>query len=232
MRETGTSPPAAARRPPAPREGAARSAAQRRTPATVPPAAVVPAREQRSPARITMLIVGGVIVGVAVLVFALTSLGGGSSGGHGSSGALTKSTGATTRKTHTTRASSTTHGETSAPAASPAETHVVVLNGTSTPELAHKLSANLQQSGYSQSQPLAGTPPGSHSATVVEYASGHRADATHVAQALEVTRISPMEGAVSSLAGSATVVVIAGLDKATPAVSGGGEAAAPTGATP
>ncbi len=178
-----------------------------------------------------MLIVGGVIVGVAVLVIALTSLGGGSSG-HGSSGAGTTSTGVTTRKTNATGAHATTHGEATAPAASPAETHVVVLNGTSTAELAHKLSANLQQSGYSQSQPLNGTPPGSHPATVVEYASGHRADATHVAQALEVTRLQPIEAAVSSLVGSATVVVIAGLDKATPAVNGGGEAATPTGATP
>lgn len=179
-----------------------------------------------------MLIVGGVIVGVVVLVVALTSLGGGSSTGHRSAGAGTTSIGATAKKSHTTGGHVTTHGEASAPAASPAETHVVVLNGTSTPELAHKLSANLQQSGYSQSQPLDGTPPGSHSATVVEYASGHRADATHVAQALEATRIQPMEAGVSSLAGSATVVVIAGLDKATPAVSGGGEAATSTGATP
>jgi hypothetical protein len=173
-----------------------------------------------------MLIVGGVIVGVAVLVVALTSLGGGSSNGHGSAGAT--STGAT-RKAHL-GADGKTHGEASAPAASPAETHVVVLNGTNTTGLAHKLSANLQQSGYSQSQALDGTPPGAHPATVVEYAPGHRADAMHVAQALEVTRILPIEPAVSSLAGSATVVVVAGLDKATP---GSGEVAGgATGATP
>jgi hypothetical protein len=178
-----------------------------------------------------MLIVVGVIVGVAALVIALTSLGGGSSNGHGSTGAATTTTGATTKKASVSKGRAATHGEVSAPAASPAETHVVVLNGTNTTGLAHKLSANLQQSGYSQSQPLNGTPPGSHPATVVEYASGHRTDAMHVAQALEVTRIQPLEAAVSSLVGSATVVVIAGLDKATP-VSGGGEAATPTGATP
>jgi hypothetical protein len=176
-----------------------------------------------------MLIVGGVIVGIVVLVVALTSLGGGSSTGHGSSGAGATSTGAT-RKAHPGGANVKTQGEAAAPAASPAETHVVVLNGTNTTGLAHKLSANLQQSGYSQSQALDGTPPGAHPATVVEYAAGHRADATHVAHALEVTRVLPMEAAVSSLAGSATVAVIAGLDKATPGsgeVAGGG-----TGATP
>ena len=50
--------------------------------------------------------------------------------------------------------------------------------------------------------------------TVVEYASGHKADAQGVAQTLGVTQAQPMEGTVSSLAGSATVVVIVGLDKA------------------
>lgn len=176
-----------------------------------------------------MLIVGGVIVGVAVLVVALTSLGGGSSTGHGPSAVGTTSTGAT-KKAHP-GAAAKAHGEVSAPAVSPAETHVVVLNGTNTTGLAHKLSANLQQSGYAQSQALNGAPPGSHPTTVVEYATGHHVDAAHVAQALEVTRVVPMEAAVSSLVGSATVVVIAGLDKAT---AGSGEIAggAATGATP
>ncbi len=89
-----------------------------------------------------------------------------------------------------------------------------MLNGTSTPNLAHRLSASLQQSGYSQATPLSGTPPGSHQTTVVEYTSGHRAEAAKVAQALGVTQVQPIEAAVSPLAGSSTVVVIAGLDKA------------------
>ena len=83
--------------------------------------------------------------------------------------------------------------ESSAPAVSPAETQVAVLNGTSTPKLAHRLSASLQQSGYSQATPLNGTPPGSHQTTVVEYSSGHHAEAAQVAQALGVTQVQPME---------------------------------------
>ena len=59
-----------------------------------------------------------------------------------------------------------------------------------------------------------GTPPGSHPTTVVEYTSGHRAEAQGVASALSVTQVQPIETAVSSLAGSATVVVVAGEDKA------------------
>jgi hypothetical protein len=189
----------------------------------------VSARERRSPARVTLLIVGGVIVGVVALVVALTSLGGDfSPNGHTSSGGAATSTG-TTSKAHSVTAGGRTHVEASTPAASPAETRVAVLNGTSTTGLAHKLSANLQQSGYGQAAALDGTPPGTHPATVVEYASGHRADAAHVAQALEVAHVLPMEAAVATLAGSATVVVIAGLDKATP---GSGEASGATGATP
>ena len=91
---------------------------------------------------------------------------------------------------------------------------MAVLNGTNTTGLAHSLSKDLQQSGYSQAMALNGTPPGSHPITVVEYTSGHRADAQGVARALGVTQVQPLEAAVSSLAGAATVVVVAGEDKA------------------
>ena len=91
---------------------------------------------------------------------------------------------------------------------------MAVLNGTETTGLAHRISGNLHQSGYSRATALNGRPPGANQVTVVEYASGHRADAQGVARALGVTQAQPMEGTVASLAGSATVVVIVGLDKA------------------
>lgn len=93
---------------------------------------------------------------------------------------------------------------------------MAVLNGTNTAGLAHRLSASLQQSGYSQATPLDGTPPGAHQTTVVEYGPGHRAEAEHVAQALSVSVVQPMEASVSPLVGNSTVVVIAGMDKAGP----------------
>jgi hypothetical protein len=99
--------------------------------------------------------------------------------------------------------------------------HVAVLNGTSTTGLAHRLSASLQQSGYSQATALNGTPPGSHQVTVVEYVAGDRADAKLVAQALNVSEVKPLESSVATLAGGATVVVIAGIDKAGSAGEGG-----------
>ena len=96
----------------------------------------------------------------------------------------------------------------------PAKTEVVVLNGTSTTGLAHRVSGELQQHGYSKATALDGTPPGRNQVTVVEYASGHRAEAQSVASAIGVSQAQPMEGTVASLSASAPVVVIVGLDKA------------------
>jgi hypothetical protein len=175
-------------------------------------------RSRRSPARATVLTVGSVVIGVVAIVLIVSSLGSSS----GTSPTTPTTTVARTRAHHghTTTSAATHPSETSAPVVSPAEAQVAVLNGTSTPNLAHRLSASLQQSGYSQATPLNGTPPGSHQATVVEYSSGHRAEAAQVAHALDVTRVQPIEAAVSPLVGSSTVVVIAGLDKA----GAGGEA--------
>jgi len=48
----------------------------------------------------------------------------------------------------------------------------------------------------------------------VEYTPGHEAAAQGVARSLSVTTVQPMESATASLAGSASVAVIVGLDKA------------------
>jgi hypothetical protein len=169
----------------------------------------------RSPARATMLIVGGVIVAMVAIVLVLSSGGGKSTSGHTSAGGQgTANTSSTTNGTHKNKQASSHHSESPAPAASPAATSVAVLNGTNITGLAHQLSANLQQSGYTQSTALDGTPPGSHATTVVEYTGGHKAEAQGVASALSVTQVQPIETAVASLAGAATVVVIAGEDKA------------------
>jgi hypothetical protein len=173
-----------------------------------------------------------VVVGIVVLVVALTSLGGGSSKGNKSATTAATKTGAHAQRTPATKSHSAPPSEASTPAASPAETHVAVLNGTSTAGLAHRLSTSLQQSGYTQSVALNGTPPGSHQTSVVEYASGHRADAQGVASALSVSQVQPMEGSVSGLTSGATVVVVAGLDKATAATGSGEAAGGATGTTP
>lgn len=166
-------------------------------------------------------------MGVLVLVLAISLL----KGGGGST--------PTTRSSSSVSEAPTTssHKTASAVASNPSETAVVVLNGTGTPELAHHLAADLQQGGYTLAAASTGVPPGgARATTVVQYTHGHRADAKAVAKALNVAQVQPIESAIASLAGSATVVVLAGADQASqlggtqsngePAAATGGEGAA------
>lgn len=164
-------------------------------------------QEERSAGRTTALIVGGVVFGVAVLVGVLLSLGGG--GGHPSA-ANTTAAHKSSAGHHAARAH---HTHTSAAVASPAETQVVVLNGTETTGLAHRLSTNLQQSGYTQSAAL-DAHPAAHATSVVQYTEGHRAEAREVAQTLGIGQVEALESGLGPLVGSATVVVVAGADQA------------------
>jgi LytR cell envelope-related transcriptional attenuator len=162
---------------------------------------------RRRPRR-SALTVGGVLVALAVAGIAIASLKSSSGGsGHGSSS--------------TSGSGRATHGPAPAGGSNPASIHVAVLNGTNTTGLAHRLSASLQQSGYSQAVALDGTPPGEHQTSVVEYAPGDGAEAKRVAQDVGVSQVQPLEAAVGGLATGASVVVIAGLDKAGTASAGG-----------
>ena len=106
-------------------------------------------------------------------------------------------------------------GRTSAAAAAtPAETNVVVLNATEKTGLAGHFASELQQLGYTKAVAVHGRPSGANQVTVVYYASGHQADGAAVAHALGISGAQPIEAAVSSLAGSASVAVVVGQDKA------------------
>ena len=160
-----------------------------------------------------MLVVGGILVGAVALVLALTSLNGSSGSPATSSNAASGTAGTTTTAKHIK------HTHTAAKPTVPAnagETPVAVLNGTETTGLAHRISGQLQQLGYSQAAPLSGHPPGATQSTVVEYASGHRSDAESVARVLGVSNVQAMEAAITPLAGSANVAVVVGADKASP----------------
>jgi hypothetical protein len=181
-------------------------------------------QEPRSPARVTALILGGVVIGVVILVVAISALKGGGGAKHGTSTTASNST--TTSSEISGRTHKTTHKHVSTEvAANPAETRVVVLNATETPELAHHLSANLQQSGYTESTPLSAHPSESRTTTVVEYVPGHRLDAQHVAQTLGVSQVAPLSSSTQALVGQATVAVIAGADQAALGTSSGGGSA-------
>jgi hypothetical protein len=160
-----------------------------------------------------VLLAAAALLIVIVLAVILLTKGGGSPKNAAS---VSITTPAGTTSTAASSSSSKQHPK-AAPtpkAAPPAETTLSVLNGTETTGLAHRISASLQQGGYSQAQALAGRPPGANEVTVVEYANGHRADAEGVARAMGVTHVQAEEQAVSVLAGKASVVVIVGADKA------------------
>jgi LytR cell envelope-related transcriptional attenuator len=180
-------------------------------------------KPERSPRRRMALIVGGAIVGVVAIVVAVSALKGGG-------GAARPATQASSPVE--TQPASSSHKASHPAVTNPAEIAVAVLNGTSTAGLAHHLAADLQQSGYTHAVALGGVPPGTHATTVVEYSHAHRADAQAVAKALNVTQLQATEPAISSLAGTATVVVLAGVDQATQLGGGGagsnGEPAAGT----
>jgi hypothetical protein len=171
-------------------------------------------RSERRRPRATALIAGAALAVVAVVVVAIVGLSGSSSKpGQGAGGTVTGGevvSASKAAKKHA-RPSHTGASSTAAPAA---QARVVVLNGTESAGLAHRVSGKLRQSGYSLATAQSGHPPGSNQVSVVEYASGHRADAEGVARAAGVTQVQPMEASVASLSGSAAVVVIVGLDKA------------------
>jgi LytR cell envelope-related transcriptional attenuator len=160
-----------------------------------------------------VLIVGGVVVAVVVIVILVLSLGG-SKGASSSSSASAPSTSASGAAKTTTHAGKSSSAGTQTAAVNPSQTEVVVLNGTGTTGLAHRVSGELQQHGYSKATALDGTPPGTNQVTVVEYSSGHRAEAQSVASSIGAGAPQPIEGTVASMADSAPVVVIVGLDKA------------------
>jgi LytR cell envelope-related transcriptional attenuator len=98
-------------------------------------------------------------------------------------------------------------------AVNPGNVTVAVLNGTTVPGLAATLRDQIAAAGFRKGtidvfsdQQLAGS--------VVQYAPGHRADAQAVGRKLGISQSEPVTAESRALAGDATVIVIAGADKA------------------
>jgi hypothetical protein len=165
----------------------------------------------RSRGRTLALIAAAVVVVAVVAVVAVSALGGSSKPKQTTSATIT------TPHNAAAHAKGSSHKHTKpapkAPTVSPAETSVAVLNATEAEGLAHRTASALQQNGYSQATALNGKPPGSGQVSVVEYTSGHQAEAEAVARSASITHVLPIEAAVSALASSANVVVIVGADK-------------------
>jgi LytR cell envelope-related transcriptional attenuator len=95
----------------------------------------------------------------------------------------------------------------------PGNVTVAVLNGTTVPGLAAALRDQIAAAGFKKGtinnfsdQQLA--------ESVVQYAPGHQADAKAVSRTVGISRPEPATAGSSALAGDATVIVIAGADKA------------------
>jgi hypothetical protein len=98
-------------------------------------------------------------------------------------------------------------------AVKPANVTVAVLNGTTVPGLAATLSDEVGAAGFKvgtitnfSDQQLA--------ESVVQYAPGHQAEARAVSRRLGIAQREPVSPSSQALAGDATVIVIAGADKA------------------
>jgi LytR cell envelope-related transcriptional attenuator len=98
-------------------------------------------------------------------------------------------------------------------AVKPANVTVAVLNGTTVPGLAATLSDEVGAAGFKvgtitnfSDQQLA--------ESVVQYAPGHEAEARAVSRRLGIGQREPVNPSSQALAGDATVIVIAGADKA------------------
>jgi hypothetical protein len=98
-------------------------------------------------------------------------------------------------------------------AVKPANVTVAVLNGTTVPGLAATLSDEVLAAGFKvgtitnfSDQQLA--------ESVVQYSPGHEPEARAVSRRLGITQREPVNPSSQALAGDATVIVIAGADKA------------------
>jgi len=98
-------------------------------------------------------------------------------------------------------------------AVNPASVTVAVLNGTTVPGLAATLSDQVGRAGFNvgtitnfSDQQLA--------ESVVQFAPGHRREGQAVSRKLGIDQREPVNPSTQSLAGDATVIVIAGADKA------------------
>jgi hypothetical protein len=153
------------------------------------------ARARRSATLATVLL--AIVAGGAGLATALA----GSDGDHGAPAAPTPTT--------------APHTIATAPPTAPTTTYTVaVLNGTSVPGLARGV-ANVLQNRHFKIGNVTNAADQTRSATAVQYAPGHRAEATQVAETIDAraTALHPIDRASRTIAGrQAEVVVLVGSD--------------------
>jgi hypothetical protein len=95
----------------------------------------------------------------------------------------------------------------------PANVTVAVLNGTTVPGLAATLSDEVGAAGF-QVGTITNFNDQQLAESVVQYAPGHEREARSVSRRLGINQREPVSSSSQALAGDATVIVIAGADKA------------------
>jgi hypothetical protein len=90
---------------------------------------------------------------------------------------------------------------------------VAVLNGTTVPGLAATLSDEIDAAGFKIGT-IANFTDQQLAESVVQYAPGHEAEARAVSRRLGIDQREPVNPGSQALAGDATVIVVAGADKA------------------
>jgi len=98
-------------------------------------------------------------------------------------------------------------------AVKPGNVTVAVLNGTTVPGLAATLSDQVKAAGFKDGT-ITNFSDQQLAESVVQYAPGHQAEARAVSRRLGIAQREPVSPSSQALAGDATVVVIAGADKA------------------
>jgi hypothetical protein len=102
-------------------------------------------------------------------------------------------------------------GDSSAPV-DPASVTVAVLNGTTQPGLAAQIGDQIANEGFVRGV-VTNNSDQARAESVVLYAPGAEREAIDVSRRLDIPQREPIDAASQSLAGDATVVVIAGADQ-------------------
>jgi LytR cell envelope-related transcriptional attenuator len=98
-------------------------------------------------------------------------------------------------------------------AVKPGNVTVAVLNGTTVPGLAARLRDQIAAAGFRKGT-INDFSDQQLSESIVQYAPGHQAEAEAVGRRLGISQRAPVTADSRALAGDATVIVIAGADKA------------------
>ena len=98
------------------------------------------------------------------------------------------------------------------PAIEPSSVTVAVLNGTTVPGLAARVSDEVQSAGFEVGT-VANSSDQQRAESVILFSPGHEREAAAVSRRLDIAQREPIDAATQGLAGDATVVVVTGADR-------------------